>query len=147
MRTLPGLDKRKAVIGLLGFAWGLFALHTLGLFGDWADSFFDDWLYVALLAAAAAACSWRAVTAPAERLAWSLMTAAIVSWTLGDIYWSTDLAALAGSGTPSSADSLYLSFYPLAYATLVLLTSPPTTPSSWRSRSPTRCSTRSCWAS
>jgi diguanylate cyclase (GGDEF)-like protein len=121
MRKLLGLDKRKTTIGLLGFAWGLFALHTLGIFGNAAASFFDDWLYMALLAAAAGACLWRAVTVPAERLAWSLMTAAVVCWTLGDVYWNTDLAMLAGGETPSIADSLYLSFYPLAYATLVLL--------------------------
>ncbi len=121
MRKINGLDKRTWIIALLGFAWGLFALHTLGLFGDAAASLFDDWLYVTLLAAAAGACLWRAVTTPAERLAWSLMTAAIVCWTLGDVYWSTDLATLTGGDMPSIADSLYLSFYPLAYATLVLL--------------------------
>ena len=115
------IDKRKAITGLIGLGWCLFALHTLGAFGDLADGFFDDWLYMVLLAAAAGACLWRAATAPAERLAWLIMTAAIVSWTLGDVYWNTDLATLTGGETPSIADSLYLSFYPLAYATLVLL--------------------------
>jgi diguanylate cyclase (GGDEF)-like protein len=121
MRKANGLDKRTSIAVLLGAGWALFALHTLGAFGDGASSFFDNWLYVALLAAAAGACVWRAVSAPAERLAWSLMGAAIVSWTLGDVYWNSDLATLAGDQTPSIADSLYLSFYPLAYATLVLL--------------------------
>jgi diguanylate cyclase (GGDEF)-like protein len=71
---------------------------------------------------AVGACLWRSLAATAsERVAWSLMTAAILAWTLGDVYWSLGLAAVGGVGTPSIADSLYLAFYPLAYATLVLL--------------------------
>jgi two-component system, cell cycle response regulator len=115
------LDKRMWIPGLIGVGWCLFALHTLGPFGDAAASFFDNWLYMTLLFAAAGACLWRAVDAPSERAAWSLMSAAIVAWTLGDLYWTIELSTLIGAGTPSIADSLYLAFYPLAYATLVLL--------------------------
>jgi two-component system, cell cycle response regulator len=107
--------------GLLGLGFGLYTLHALGAFGDRADTFFDLWLYGALLASAAAACLWRALTSPAERLAWSLMTAAILAWTLGDVYWTAVLADHSVVPTPSISDSLYLSFYPLAYATLVML--------------------------
>jgi two-component system, cell cycle response regulator len=121
MRQPSRLDKHKWLPALIGLGWAVFALHTLGAFGDATASFFDDWLYMALLVAAAGACLWRAAAAPSERVAWSLMAAAIVSWTLGDLYWSADLASLAGAVTPSIADWLYLSFYPLAYATLVLL--------------------------
>src|SRR5215203_4663940 len=114
-------DKRTWIPALIGLGWVVFACHTLGLFGDFAAWLFDNVLYMALLFAAAGACLARAVTAPAERVAWSLMAAALLAWTAGDIYWSADLASIAGAQTPSIADSLYLSFYPLAYATLVLL--------------------------
>jgi diguanylate cyclase (GGDEF)-like protein len=68
------------------------------------------------------ACIWRAVVVRDERLAWSLMAAAIASWTFGDLYWDVGLSDAASSTlTPSPADSLYLCFYPLTYATLVLL--------------------------
>ena len=120
MRQLHGLDKR-AWIAALGLAWVLFVLHTLGAFGDAGATFFDRWLYVGLLAAAAAACAWRAATFVPERLAWSLMAAGILVWTLGEVYWSLHLDGQAVVPTPSIADSLYLALYPLAYATLVML--------------------------
>ena len=115
------LDKRKWISGLIGLCWLLFASHTLGLFGGTASPLFDDWLYMALLVIAIGACLWRSLTAPSERVAWSLMTAAIAAWTLGDLYWTVELSTLTGTATPLVADSLYLAFYPLAYATLVLL--------------------------
>jgi two-component system, cell cycle response regulator len=113
MHRLSRLDKRKWIAGLIGLGWLLFALDTLGLFGDSASSLLGEWLYVALLAAAALACLWQAVDVPTERMAWSLMTAGIAAWALGEVAWSIDLT--------TAADALYLAFYPLAYATLVLL--------------------------
>ena len=121
MPPLARLDKRKLILCPIGLGWAVYVLHTLGAFGDAGASFFDDYLYTSLLLVAAGACLARAVTAPSERVPWALMSAGIVSWTLGDIYWTADLASLAGATTPSIADLLYLSFYPLAYATLVLL--------------------------
>ncbi|HEX2160682.1 MAG TPA: diguanylate cyclase [Thermoleophilaceae bacterium] len=115
------LDNHHWIPIVVGLAWVLFALHSLDLFGDAADAFFDSWLYMGLLAAAAAGCLARALSAPAERLAWALMGAAIAVWSLGELAWSSQLATLAGAGTPSISDSLYLAFYPLAYATLVVL--------------------------
>jgi two-component system, cell cycle response regulator len=121
MRKLVGLDIRVWLTALLGLGFALFALHTLGAFAGVSDSVFDVWIYGGLLGAAAAACLWRALTSPSERLAWLLMAAAILCWTLGDVYWSVVLSDHAVVPTPSLADSLYLSFYPLAYATLVML--------------------------
>ncbi len=97
----------------------VFSLHKLGGSGDVTSPFFDDWLYLGLLGTAAVGCLARAVVAPAERLAWSLMGAAIVTWTLGDLYWTVDFGQ--SMSTPSLADVLYLAFYPLAYASLLLL--------------------------
>jgi two-component system, cell cycle response regulator len=121
MRQLHGPDKRTAIVALLGLGWALFALHTLGAFGEVAADFFDDWVYIGLLVAAAAACLGRALTLPSERLTWLLMAAAIGLWTLGEVYWSVELSNAATVPVPSIADFLYLAFYPLAYATLVML--------------------------
>jgi two-component system cell cycle response regulator len=118
MHSTLGLDKRMIVPALLAVGWLAFAV--LSLFGEGADSSLGSDLYATLLIGAAGACVWRAVVAPAERLAWSLMAAAIVSWTLGDLYWDLELSDSVVQG-PSFADTLYLGFYPLTYATLVLL--------------------------
>jgi two-component system cell cycle response regulator len=114
------MNLRAAITALLGTGWALFVIATLLGYG--ADSSFGSKLYATLLMSAAVACIWRAVVARDERLAWSLMAAAIVSWTFGDLYWDVGLdASMAAVQTPSVADSLYLAFYPLTYATLVLL--------------------------
>jgi diguanylate cyclase (GGDEF)-like protein len=118
MQPIDGLDKRMIVPALLGAGWVAFAI--LSLLGSGADSSLGSDLYATLLIGAAGGCAWRAVVAPDERLAWSLMAAAIVSWTLGDLYWDLELSDTFVQG-PSFADTLYLGFYPLTYATLVLL--------------------------
>jgi len=120
MRQLE-LTRGKLVTTVLGGAWLVFALHTLGALGDPGDSFYDTWLYGGLLLAAVAACVVRAVTAPEERFPWALMAAGIAFWTCGDMYWTIELADRASVPVPSAADVLYLAFYPLAYATLVSL--------------------------
>jgi two-component system cell cycle response regulator len=119
--TALASHKRASVEAFLGLAWLVFLLYTLGAFGPTGQMIFDVWLYGTLLAASATACFWRAATVPSERLAWSLMGTAIASWTVGDIYWSLALSDMPAPPTPSIADSLYLGFYPLAYATLVML--------------------------
>jgi len=113
MYRFSRLDKRKWIAGLIGLGWLLFALDTLGLFGDSASSPLGKWLYVTLLAAAALGCLWRAVDMPGERMAWSLMASGIAAWALGEVFWNVDLT--------TAADVLYLALYPFAYATLVLL--------------------------
>jgi diguanylate cyclase (GGDEF)-like protein len=121
MHRRHGITKRSWLEIVLALGWFVFLLHTVGAFGDSSATFFDVWLYGGLLAAAAIVCLLRAVTSPEERVAWSLMAGAIAAWTAGDMYWSLVLADLTVVPSPSLADSLYLSFYPLAYATLVML--------------------------
>ena len=85
MRQVQRLDKRTAIVALLSLGWALFTLHTLGAFGGAGADFFDDWVYIALLAGAAAACLGRALTFSSERLTWLLMAGAISVWTLGEV--------------------------------------------------------------
>jgi two-component system cell cycle response regulator len=110
---------RTLVFTAIAVVLAVFSLHKLGSYGDATSPFFDDWLYLGLLGVAAVGCLARAVVEPAERLAWSLMGAAIVTWTLGDLCWTVDLGQ--SLSTPSLADVFYLAFYPLAYASLLLL--------------------------
>src|SRR5262245_14980404 len=106
-----------AAVGLL-----LFALHNrFGLGGDATDTFFEDYLYNALMLAAAAACILRAVVVREERLAWSVMGAGLALWTAGELYWTLVLANLDEPPFPSVADYLYLAFYPASYVCLLLL--------------------------
>jgi diguanylate cyclase (GGDEF)-like protein/putative nucleotidyltransferase with HDIG domain len=84
------------------------------VFGDWASEVVQ--LTAALLCAAVA----RRLTRPA-RLAWGLIAAGIVVWTLGDVYWITVLNADDSPPIPSPADAAYLLFAPLVFAGLIVL--------------------------
>jgi diguanylate cyclase (GGDEF)-like protein len=99
-----------------------FALHAAtGLGGAGMDRFFNVWVYDALIVGAAGSCLLRAAMVERERLAWGLLGVGLAAWTGGEIYYS---AALAGAETvpiPSLADAGYLLFYPLAYASLIVL--------------------------
>jgi diguanylate cyclase (GGDEF)-like protein len=66
-------------------------------------------------------CATRAARHRSERLAWWLITAAMLSWTLGEIYYTTVLYSARSVPVPSPADIGYLGVYPLAFAGLMLL--------------------------
>jgi diguanylate cyclase len=88
---------------------------------DAARALLDGWLYSGLVLAGALGIAARAVLVRRERAAWSFIAAAALVWSAGDIYW---WRAFGGGGevqVPSVADALFLGFYPLAYAGLVLL--------------------------
>ena len=114
---------------VLWAAWGLGAIAVLihvahgqlGLGAPALNSVIDDWLYDAIVVGAAASCLARAVIVRSERVAWLLLGAGLVFDAAGEIYYSI---AFGDSGTPpipSVADLLYLLYYPMAYAGLVLL--------------------------
>lgn len=89
-------------------------LGSKTLFGDWAGE------AVQLVSAGLCAGVARRLRGPA-RLAWTLIAAGIVVWTLGDLYWLTVLNADGSPPIPSPADAAYLLFTPLVFAGLVLL--------------------------
>jgi diguanylate cyclase (GGDEF)-like protein len=82
---------------------------------------FNTWIYNALMLMSAAACLLRAALVRRERLAWALLGVGLLLFAGGDIYFATVVAEQATVPIPSPADAGYLSFYPLAYAALIVL--------------------------
>jgi len=114
------LSRRRYALVAATTAWLVFAVHAVAA-QRVAWGFFNDWLYNGLIVLACAVCLARAVTVPAERLAWYALSAALCFWTAGDLYYTF---AFDGGGNvpfPSWADAGYLGFYPFACVSLVLL--------------------------
>jgi two-component system cell cycle response regulator len=100
---------------------GAYALEArLGTQGG-IDRFFNNWVYTGLLLASGACCLARALLVRAERLPWLLLSASLLLWTTGDMYYVYVLSGLENVPIPSVADPLYLAFYPVSYAALALL--------------------------
>jgi diguanylate cyclase len=118
--------RRAVVVALLtlllaGFA-GFCAFVGPGLGAGRLDTFFNAYVYNALVLLSALACLLRAAWVGTERRAWAVVGLAMLSWSGGEIYWSAHLAELGDAAPyPSPADGFYLLFYPLVYVGLVLL--------------------------
>ena len=101
---------------------GLFTAHAaFGWGGKGLDTFFNDWVYNALILAAAASCIVRAAKYSADRFAWSLLGFGLVAWAAAEIYNTVYLTNLANPPYPSLSDWLWLSFYPASYIAMVML--------------------------
>jgi two-component system cell cycle response regulator len=97
---------------------GSFALVVLAApQGGELETFFNVWVYSALMVLATAVVGSRVVLVARDRLAWAAFTAALASWTFGELWW----AAMKPESYPSLADLGYLGFYPLTYVGMVLL--------------------------
>jgi two-component system cell cycle response regulator len=81
----------------------------------------ENFVYDALLLAAAASCLLRAGRHRRERLAWGLLGTAILVWAAGEIYYELAFDGTGSIPTPSPADAAYLLFYPIACAGLIAL--------------------------
>ena len=84
---------------------------------DALNSFVTDWLYQGLIAAAAVIAAARAVHVEQDRLAWSVIAAALASTSFAELYF----IAVEPEAYPSVSDVLWIAFYPLAYVGMVLL--------------------------
>jgi diguanylate cyclase (GGDEF)-like protein len=114
---------RWAAVGIAAALALLAAHNALGL--PWPplvpDSWWD-WLYNAIELAAVGLCGARALTRRQDRAAWTAITAALLAYSAGDLYYSIAFGINADSApTPSPADAMYLSFYPLSYLGIGLL--------------------------
>jgi diguanylate cyclase (GGDEF)-like protein len=108
---------RLLVLGFVAYT----AHAVLGLGGHGSDAFFNDGVYNAILLGSALVMLARALTARRHRLALTLISAALLTWALGDLYYTVVFSSLANPPFPSFDDALYLSFYPLCYLGLGLL--------------------------
>ncbi len=94
----------------------LFVFEATGARSSLLSGAFGDWLYNAILILSAAACTLRGVRGSRERLPWLLIGAGLMSWALGQTWWTIFLADSANPPYPSVADWFWLAFYPLTFA-------------------------------
>lgn len=112
-----------SVASLIG-GLGVLALHTtLGFGGHRLDWLFDDDIYNALMLGATLVVIARGLLVKDQRAAWLTMGAGMLSWSVGELYYSLFLegtGAEAG-GSVSPADAFFLTMYPCFYVGLGLL--------------------------
>jgi len=101
------------------------ALHVahgeLGLGAPALNGFFNDWVYDAIVMAAAVSCLLRTWLIREERLPWLLLGVGLAFNATGEIYYSIAFGDTGNPPIPSPADLFYLLYYPLAFAALLLL--------------------------
>ncbi len=121
MSKLP--PKRRLLLrgagGLIALGFLAFAIHAAT--GVGGDTFFEVWVYCAVMVGAAASCLARAILVRRERTAWLLIGCGLLVWTGGEIYYEAAVAISGSVPIPSPADAGYLLFYPLTYAGLIVL--------------------------
>ena len=100
----------------------LYALQASTTFcGTGADSFFETYVYNALIFAAAAFCLVRAAVVRVERAAWLVLGLGLLSWAAGEAYYSIFYASDLEPPLPNVADAFWLAFYPACYIAIVML--------------------------
>jgi two-component system cell cycle response regulator len=113
---------RLAIGGLLIAAVALHFLHAAtGSGGHAVDTAVTQWLYDAVIFAAAFACLARGAIVPEDRAAWLVLGAGLLAWSAGEVYWSLVLAGVSDPPFPSPADAGYLLYYPCAYVAVALV--------------------------
>ena len=94
---------------------------ALGIAGPGLDRALVHWLWNGLFFLAAGLCIARAVLVRAERAAWLLFGFGLALFGGGWVYYDAVIHELSSPPFPSLADGMWLAFYPLSYAGLVLL--------------------------
>jgi two-component system, cell cycle response regulator len=113
---------RGAFGGLVLAALLLTLAHNTVHAGSGRYSYFiEEWVYDFVTMSAALATLARAALRKEERLAWGLLGIGLLSWAVGDLYWTTTLRDQATPPFPSVDDGLYLAGYGFILAGLVAL--------------------------
>ena len=107
------LTRVAAAAGLAAFA----AVTLLAPSGGDLEAFFNLWVYNALMVFACVIVGSHAYLVRRERAAWTVVTAALCSWTFGELWYAT----FKPETYPSMADAGYIGFYVLLYVGVVLL--------------------------
>jgi two-component system, cell cycle response regulator len=116
------LPRWPATLFALAGAW-LFAyeVHTVVDQGFGAHSIFDKRVHLVVLLCASGLVLARGIMRRGERVAWLLIGAGVLAWSLGEVYYTLALWNLPSIPIPSAADGGYLAFPVLAFAGVCLL--------------------------
>ncbi|HEV7751857.1 MAG TPA: HD domain-containing phosphohydrolase [Baekduia sp.] len=104
-------------LGLLTYA----ARLLLGVGYGPLSGLVDDALYTALELGATLLVGARAAGVARDRGAWTLLTAYLVTWTIGDLGWTLHFDAVTDPPFPNWTDAFYVASYGFAYAGLILI--------------------------
>jgi hypothetical protein len=109
---------RILFVALVAVVAGLAVHGLVGLGGESIHTALDEWLSCGAEWGAALLCGIGAWRSERNRVAWMLVTAAIVMWALGDTIWS-----IRGEpdATATISDLFWLLWYPLLIGALILL--------------------------
>jgi two-component system cell cycle response regulator len=95
------------------------AHNTVDLGAPRYSYFIEEWVYDFVTMAAAVATLARAALRKDERLQWAFLGIGLLSWAVGDLYWTIALRDMASPPFPSVDDALYLAGYAFILAGLV----------------------------
>jgi diguanylate cyclase (GGDEF)-like protein len=113
---------RKAIAAVLFGGAALVIVHDwIGIGGSNLDTAINGVAYDAVVVCAGLACLTRALRGGPERGAWLAISASILAWAAGEIWWTLYIEGNPHAPYPSPADVGYLAFYPLAILGLYLL--------------------------
>jgi two-component system, cell cycle response regulator len=102
----------------------VFALHaTLGFGGAGREQLFQDGIYNVLMLGASVCVLARGAFVREDRAAWLVMGVGLLSWSLGELYYSLLIEGTSreAGGSVTFADVLFLGMYPCFYVALGLL--------------------------
>jgi diguanylate cyclase (GGDEF)-like protein len=99
--------------GIAAFA----AVTVLASPGSPLETFFNVWVYNALMVFACVVVGSHAYLVKRDRAAWIVVTAALACWTFGELWY----AIFIPETYPSMADAGFIAFYVLLYVGVVLL--------------------------
>ena len=113
---------RKAIGAVLFGGAGLVVLYDwVGIGGANLGVAINSVVYDAVVVCAGLGCLIRARRGGPERGAWLAISAAVLAWAAGEIWWALYIEGSASPPYPSPADIGYIAFYPLAIFGLYLL--------------------------
>ena len=107
------LTRAASAVGLAVFA----AVTLLASPDGSLSAFFNVWVYNGLFVFACVVVGSHAYLVMRERVAWTAITLALVSWTFGELWY----AIFQPESYASLADAGFIGFYPLLYVGIVLL--------------------------
>jgi len=107
---------------LVVLVYAAYVAHMIVGFGSSSsDGAFQDVAYNVVMLGASLALIMRAASRTRDRVALLLIGSGLFMWALGDLYWTVFYEELQNPPTPSIADAMYLSMYPLVYLGVGLL--------------------------